>query len=76
MILIGPTLGRYFAARFARTVLGVFVTVFALVYTLDVVELLRRAGGDLLVLSRPGAGTTMRVLLRHPQMARRVPVEA
>ncbi len=44
MMLIGPTLGRYFAARFLRTVLGVFVTVFALVYTLDFVELLRRAG--------------------------------
>ena len=43
-MFIGPTLGRYFAARFARTVLGVFVTVFALVYTLDFVELLRRAG--------------------------------
>ena len=43
-MLIGPTLGRYFAARFARTVLGVFITVFALVYTLDFVELLRRAG--------------------------------
>jgi lipopolysaccharide export system permease protein len=42
-MFIGPTLGRYFAARFARTVLGVFVTVFALVYTLDFVEL-RRAG--------------------------------
>ena len=26
-------------------------------------ELLRAAGGDLLVLSRPGAGTTMRLLL-------------
>ncbi|MGU3537145.1 LPS export ABC transporter permease LptG [Methylobacterium sp. A54F] len=43
-MLIGPTLGRYFAMRFVRTVLGVFVTVFALVYTLDFVELLRRAG--------------------------------
>jgi len=43
-MLIGPTLGRYFAARFARTVLGVFITVFALVYTIDFVELLRRAG--------------------------------
>ena len=43
-MLIGFTLGRYFAARFARTVLGVFITVFALVYTLDFVELLRRAG--------------------------------
>ncbi len=43
-MLIGPTLGRYFAWRFVRTILGVFVTVFALVYTLDFVELLRRAG--------------------------------
>lgn len=43
-VLIGPTLGRYFALRFVRTILGVFVTVFALVYTLDFVELLRRAG--------------------------------
>lgn len=43
-MLIGATLGRYFALRFARTVLGVFLTVFALVYTLDFVELLRRAG--------------------------------
>ncbi|MBB3902229.1 LPS export ABC transporter permease LptG [Methylobacterium brachythecii] len=43
-MLIGPTLGRYFALRFVRTILGVFVTVFALVYTLDFVELLRRAG--------------------------------
>ncbi|GJE45014.1 LPS export ABC transporter permease LptG [Methylobacterium soli] len=43
-MLIGLTLGRYFAMRFVRTVLGVFLTVFALVYTLDFVELLRRAG--------------------------------
>ncbi|GJD33699.1 LPS export ABC transporter permease LptG [Methylobacterium aerolatum] len=43
-MLIGPTLGRYFALRFARTVLGVFITVFALVYTIDFVELVRRAG--------------------------------
>ena len=42
--LIGLTLGRYFAARFLRTILGVFLTVFTLVYTLDFVELLRRAG--------------------------------
>ena len=43
-MLIGATLGRYFALRFLRTVLGVFLTVFGLVYTLDFVELLRRAG--------------------------------
>ena len=43
-MLIGATLGRYFAARFLRTILGVFLTVFALVYTIDFIELLRRAG--------------------------------
>ncbi|WP_288585595.1 LPS export ABC transporter permease LptG [uncultured Methylobacterium sp.] len=43
-MLIGFTLGRYLAARFLRTILGVFLTVFALVYTLDFVELMRRAG--------------------------------
>ncbi len=43
-MLIGFTLGRYLAARFLRMILGVFLTVFALVYTLDFVELMRRAG--------------------------------
>ena len=43
-MLIGATLGRYFAMRFVRTILGVFLTVFTLIYTLDFVELLRRAG--------------------------------
>lgn len=44
MILIGATLGRYFSVRFTKTILAVFMTVFALVYTLDFVELMRRAG--------------------------------
>lgn len=43
-MLIGATLGRYLALRFARTIAGVFGTVFALVYTIDFVELMRRAG--------------------------------
>jgi lipopolysaccharide export system permease protein len=43
-MLIGWTLGRYLSARFVRTILMVFGTVFALVYTLDFVELMRRAG--------------------------------
>jgi lipopolysaccharide export system permease protein len=41
---IGATLGRYFGLRFLKTILAVFLTVFALVYTLDFVELMRRAG--------------------------------
>jgi lipopolysaccharide export system permease protein len=43
-VLIGWTLGLYFSTRFIRTILAVFGTVFALVYTLDFVELMRRAG--------------------------------
>ncbi|MGY2051941.1 LPS export ABC transporter permease LptG [Methylobacterium sp. JK268] len=43
-MLIGPTLGRYIAGRFLRMIAGVFLTVFVLVYTLDFVELMRRAG--------------------------------
>src|SRR3982751_2559634 len=43
-MLIGFTLGRYLSVRFVKTILAVFGTVFALVYTLDFVELMRRAG--------------------------------
>ena len=43
-MLIGFTLGRYLSTRFVKTILAVFGTVFALVYTLDFVELMRRAG--------------------------------
>ncbi len=43
-MLIGFTLGRYISARFIRTIVLVFATVFGLVFTLDFVELLRRAG--------------------------------
>ena len=43
-MFIGATLGRYFSLRFLRTIAIVFGTVFALVYTIDFVELMRRAG--------------------------------
>jgi signal transduction histidine kinase len=39
-------------------------------------ELVRGAGGDLLVLSRPGAGTTMRLLLPLVEAATRQPAAA
>jgi len=42
--MIFGVLGRYFAARFARTVLGVFGGMFALIFTVDLVETLRRSG--------------------------------
>jgi lipopolysaccharide export system permease protein len=42
--MIAGTLGRYFAQRFFRTIVAVFAGVFALIYTIDVVEMLRRSG--------------------------------
>ena len=42
MLLFG-TLGRYLSWRFVKTIALVFFTVFGLVYTLDFVELMRRA---------------------------------
>jgi lipopolysaccharide export system permease protein len=44
MVLIGATLGRYLALHFTQTILAVFATVFALVFLLDFIELMRRAG--------------------------------
>src|SRR3954447_12191958 len=44
-MLIGFTLGRYLSVRFIQSIVAVFGTVFMLVYTLDFVELMRRAGG-------------------------------
>jgi lipopolysaccharide export system permease protein len=37
-------LGRYFAGRYTRAVLGVFAAVLGLIFTLDFVDTLRRAG--------------------------------
>jgi len=42
--MMGGTLSRYFARRFFRTILSVFLGVFALIYAIDVVEMLRRSG--------------------------------
>ena len=44
--MIFGVLGRYFAGRFAYAVLGVFAAVLALIYTLDFVDTLRRAGAS------------------------------
>lgn len=68
-MLIGATLGRYLSLRFARTILAVFTTVFALVYTLDFVELMRRAGDA----ENAGAGLMARLaLFRTPAVAEQV----
>ncbi len=42
--MTGRTLSFYLAGRFTRTVIAVFLFVFSLIYTVDVVEMLRRSG--------------------------------
>jgi lipopolysaccharide export system permease protein len=42
--MIGRTLGRYLSIRFAKTVLATFAGVFVLIFTVDLVETLRRSG--------------------------------
>ena len=44
--MIGRTLSLYLAERFARTVIAAFLVVFALIYSVDLVELLRRSGNS------------------------------
>ena len=43
-MLVGGTLGLYLSRQFARAIFAVFATVFVLVYMIDFVELMRRAG--------------------------------
>lgn len=68
-MIIGPTLGRYLAARFARTIIGVFLTVFLLIYTLDFVELVRRTGD---VADVPTYVLAELSLLRTPAIAEQI----
>ncbi|MDX7950934.1 LPS export ABC transporter permease LptG [Lichenihabitans sp. Uapishka_5] len=42
--MVGFTLARYLSTRFLSTVMGVFGTMFALIYLIDFVELFRRSG--------------------------------
>ena len=67
--MIGTTLGRYLSLRFARMILGVFATIFVLIYILDFVEMLRRTG-DL-----PGVDAVLRrlsLLSRMPALAEQI----
>ncbi|MGO8797493.1 MAG: LPS export ABC transporter permease LptG [Roseiarcus sp.] len=42
--MIGSTLARYLSIRFAKTILATFAAVFTLIFTIDLVETLRRSG--------------------------------
>ncbi|MFY8112603.1 MAG: LptF/LptG family permease, partial [Rhabdaerophilum sp.] len=67
--MIGTTLGLYFARRFTAAMLIVFGTVFVLIYMLDFVELMRRAGDAV----GAGVGTMARLaLFRTPATAEQV----
>ncbi len=68
-MIIGLTFGRYLSARFVKTVLAVFLTIVSLVYLVDFVEMLRRAGNI------PEASTGMIAglsLLRIPAVAEQI----
>ncbi len=68
-MLIGKTLGMYFSGRFFRTILSMFMSVFFLIWTLDFVELMRRAG------DAPGATTRLMAqlaLYRTPSVAEQI----
>ena len=43
-MMIGKTLALYISGRFLKTILLVFLTIFTLIFLIDFVELLRRAG--------------------------------
>ena len=44
--MITGTLGRYFAKRFLETIFAVFAGVFVLIFSVDLVETLRRFGDE------------------------------
>jgi lipopolysaccharide export system permease protein len=68
-MIIGFTLGRYLGAQFFRTIVAMFVTVFVLVYMLDFIELMRRAGDA----QGATAGLMARLaLFRTPSVAEQV----
>jgi lipopolysaccharide export system permease protein len=68
-MIIGLTLGRYLSARFVKTVLAVFLAIVSLVYLIDFVEMLRRAGN----IPEASAGLIAGLsLLRVPAVAEQI----
>jgi lipopolysaccharide export system permease protein len=67
--VIGATFASYIGVRFLRTIGGVFLTVFLLVYTLDFVEQMRQAGDAAGV---GAADVALLSLLRTPSVAEQV----
>jgi lipopolysaccharide export system permease protein len=69
VLIIGFTLGRYLSARFVNMVAAVFLTIIALVYLIDFVEMLRRAGNIPQASAASIAGLS---LLRIPAVAEQI----
>lgn len=67
--MIGRTLGLYLGARFVKSVAVVFFTIFGLIYMVDFVEMLRRAGDTPNASALLVAGLS---LLRTPAVAEQV----
>lgn len=67
--MIGRTLGVYLAARFIRSILAVFGVIFVLIYLIDFVEMLRKAGD---VKSITTAGIAGLVFLRVPTVTEQI----
>jgi lipopolysaccharide export system permease protein len=67
--MIGPTIGLYFARRFFRAILGIFVLTMVIVFLFDFLELYRRAADRPMV----SVGALMAIsLLRVPNLCEQV----
>lgn len=67
--MIGATLGRYLSLRFFNTIMLVFLTICGMIYVVDFVEILRRAG------DRPGITASFIAFfsfLRTPSVAEQI----
>jgi lipopolysaccharide export system permease protein len=67
--MIGRTLGLYLAGRFTRSILAVFATIFVLIYLIDFVEMLRKAGDAKNISTAGIAGLTF---LRVPTVTEQI----
>jgi len=67
--MVGWTLTRYLANRFALTILAVFAAIFTLIYLVDFVEMLRRASG---LPAAPASLVAYLCLLRVPAISEQV----
>src|SRR5215468_5947337 len=68
--MIGWTLGRYLCARFLMTILAVFLLNSAMIYVVDLVELLRRSGN--IIPPVPAATIAYLALLRAPSLSEQI----